>query len=72
MLLVDLQAASKPSSVLEDSPPSALASGDASNAESHRNNYHRAGGQNVGNFLTGRNTSRVLAPPGGQSQISFG
>lgn len=36
------------------------------------NNYSRPEGQNVGNFLTDRNTSRVLAPPGGSSQISFG
>lgn len=36
------------------------------------NNYHRAEGQNVGNFLTERNSSRVLAPPGGASQICFG
>lgn len=37
-----------------------------------KNNYHRPEGQNVGNFLTDRNTSRVLAPPGGGSQVSFG
>lgn len=36
------------------------------------NNYSRPEGQNVGNFLTDRSTSRVLAPPGGTSQISFG
>lgn len=36
------------------------------------NNYARPGGQNVGNHLTGRNSSRVLAPPGGTSNISFG
>lgn len=36
------------------------------------NNYSRPSGQNVGNFLTERNSSRVLAPPGGASQISFG
>ncbi|GAX82859.1 hypothetical protein CEUSTIGMA_g10285.t1 [Chlamydomonas eustigma] len=37
------------------------------------NNYSRPGGQqNVGNFLTDRPSSRVLAPPGGKSQISFG
>ncbi len=29
-------------------------------------------GQNVGNFMTDRPSSRVLAPPGGGSQISFG
>jgi hypothetical protein len=31
------------------------------------NNYARSASQNVGNFLTGRNSSRVLAPPGGAS-----
>lgn len=36
------------------------------------NNYHRPEGQNVGNFLTDRSSSRVLAPPGGGSQVSFG
>jgi hypothetical protein len=28
--------------------------------------------QNLGNFMTDRNSSRVLAPPGGVSSISFG
>mmetsp|Transcript_30661 Transcript_30661/g.67918 ORF Transcript_30661/g.67918 Transcript_30661/m.67918 type:complete len:234 (-) Transcript_30661:694-1395(-) len=37
------------------------------------NNYARPNGQqNVGNFITDRPSSRVLAPPGGKSQISFG
>ena len=36
------------------------------------NNYDRSQGQNVGNFLTGRNSSRVLAPPGGGSSFSLG
>ena len=37
------------------------------------NNYSRPNGQqNVGNFITDRPTSRVLAPPGGRSQITFG
>lgn len=36
------------------------------------NNYHRPGGQNVGNYLTDRNSSRVLAPPGGASTLSLG
>ncbi len=31
------------------------------------NNYGRPEGQNVGNFLTDRNSSRVLAPPGESS-----
>jgi hypothetical protein len=36
------------------------------------NNYVRPEGQNVGNFLTDRPSSRVLAAPGGDSQIVFG
>ena len=35
------------------------------------NNYARADGQNLGNFITDRNSSRVLAPPGGQSQLGY-
>lgn len=41
-------------------------------ARGTNNNYHRSEGQNVGNFMTDRSSSRVLAPPGGRSQISFG
>jgi len=37
-----------------------------------KNNYARPSGQNVGNYLSGRNSSRVLAPPGGVSSIKFG
>mmetsp|Transcript_325 Transcript_325/g.555 ORF Transcript_325/g.555 Transcript_325/m.555 type:complete len:254 (-) Transcript_325:361-1122(-) len=36
------------------------------------NNYSRPDGQNVGNFMTDRSSSRVLAPPGGRSTFSFG
>ncbi len=35
------------------------------------NNYARSSGQNVGNFLTDKPSSRVLAPPGGKSQVSY-
>ena len=38
----------------------------------NNNNYHRSEGQNVGNFMTDRNSSRVMAPPGGASTIQFG
>lgn len=45
-----------------------------SGGHGHRevNNYSRSGGQNVGNFLSDRPSSRVSAPPGGASQVSFG
>lgn len=36
------------------------------------NNYSRPEGQNVGNFLGDRPSSRVLAAPGGKSSFSFG
>ncbi|KAI7845194.1 hypothetical protein COHA_001238 [Chlorella ohadii] len=36
------------------------------------NNYSRPQGQNVGNFITDKPSSRVLAPPGGGSSIVFG
>ena len=42
------------------------------NNNNNNNNYARAtGSQNVGNFLTERRTSRVLAPPGGASSGIF-
>ena len=43
-----------------------------SNSSNNNNNYVRSEGQNVGNFLTGRPSSKVLAPPGGRSSITFG
>lgn len=36
------------------------------------NNFSRPEGQNVGNFLGDRPSSKVHAPPGGGSQIIFG
>jgi SPIRAL1-like protein len=36
------------------------------------NNYARPSGQNTGNFLTDKPSSRVLAPPGGRTSITLG
>jgi SPIRAL1-like protein len=36
------------------------------------NAYACGSNQNVGNGITDRRTTRVLRPPGGASQISFG
>jgi len=44
----------------------------ASGVATSSNNYARPGGQNVGNFLTEKNTSRVLEAPGGASSVCFG
>ena len=38
---------------------------------SSNNNYARASGQNVGNFITDKPSSRVLAPPGGKSNTAY-
>lgn len=43
-----------------------------STARSTTNNYARSEGQNVGNFITDRPSSRVLSVPGGVSQIRLG
>jgi hypothetical protein len=46
--------------------------GAPSKANELKNNYTRPEGQNVGNYMTDRNSSRVLAPPGGKSQVGKG
>ncbi|XP_074587442.1 protein SPIRAL1-like 2 [Curcuma longa] len=35
------------------------------------NNYHRADGQNSGNFITERPSTKVQAAPGGGSSLGF-
>eukprot|EP00892_Ulva_mutabilis_P003027 jgi/Ulvmu1/12725/UM095_0029.1 len=54
----------------KENPPEAEAQAAATG--NSNNNYNRPGGQNVGNFLTDRPSSRVLAPPGGGSSVRFG
>lgn len=49
-----------------------IASSKGSSSHASNNNYVRSEGRNVGNFLTGKPSSRVLAPPGGKSSITFG
>ncbi|KAL6878523.1 hypothetical protein ACP4OV_012693 [Aristida adscensionis] len=38
---------------------------------SQTNNYHRADGQNTGNFLTDRPSTKVHAAPGGGSSLGY-
>ncbi|XP_073138434.1 protein SPIRAL1-like 3 [Henckelia pumila] len=38
---------------------------------SRMNNYHRADGQNCGNFLTDRPSTKVHAAPGGGSSLGY-
>ncbi|RWR80910.1 protein SPIRAL1-like protein 5 [Cinnamomum micranthum f. kanehirae] len=35
------------------------------------NNYHRAQGQNTGNFITERPTTKVKSVPGGDSSLGY-
>ncbi|KAJ7523108.1 hypothetical protein O6H91_18G038000 [Diphasiastrum complanatum] len=37
----------------------------------NNNNYHRAEGQNTGNFITDRPTTKVHAAPGGGSSLGY-
>ncbi|KAJ8764889.1 hypothetical protein K2173_010354 [Erythroxylum novogranatense] len=49
-----------------DSPPS----GDGKQKLAS-NNYHRAQGQNSGNFITDRPTTKVKSVPGGDSSLGY-
>ena len=52
--------------------PTNMASPGQTSLGTNNNNYARASGQNVGNFLTDKPSSRVLAPPGGASTFRLG
>ncbi|CAN0468602.1 unnamed protein product, partial [Hapterophycus canaliculatus] len=52
-------------------PPAPAAQGGGASAISS-NAYASGSNQNSGNFMTGRPTTRVRAPPGGVSSITFG
>ncbi|KXG39652.2 hypothetical protein SORBI_3001G336050 [Sorghum bicolor] len=43
----------------------------AAGVTSQTNNYHRADGQNTGNFLTDRPSTKVHAAPGGGSSLGY-
>jgi len=58
--------------VASSAQPLAAAAAPSKEEAAYGNNYTRPQGQNVGNFLTDKPSSRVLAPPGGGSQIVFG
>eukprot|EP00191_Tetraselmis_sp_GSL018_P015356 CAMPEP_0177596772 /NCGR_PEP_ID=MMETSP0419_2-20121207/11315_1 /TAXON_ID=582737 /ORGANISM="Tetraselmis sp., Strain GSL018" /LENGTH=190 /DNA_ID=CAMNT_0019088815 /DNA_START=701 /DNA_END=1273 /DNA_ORIENTATION=- len=62
----------KVSGSAENVAPSSVASPAASSEGFSKNNYSRPSGQNIGNFITDRPTSRVLSHPGGVSQIVLG
>ncbi|KAM1259365.1 hypothetical protein EV1_038393 [Malus domestica] len=43
----------------------------SSEKQKNSNNYHRAEGQNSGNFLTDRPTTKVKSAPGGDSSLGY-
>jgi SPIRAL1-like protein len=68
----------------EDKPPAAspaarkveavgtsLDMGAAKPGNRNQNNYHRADGQNNGNFITDRPSTKVHAAPGGGSSLGY-
>lgn len=72
---VELTAVATAEAVPAAAPPAPDSEGAAIGGEGGvglNNNYSRPQGQNVGNFITDKPSSRVLAPPGGGSSIVFG
>ncbi|KAI4366712.1 hypothetical protein MLD38_022554 [Melastoma candidum] len=54
-----------------ESPPSAETHVPAGIQGSQKNNYFRAEGQNCGNFITDRPSTKVHAAPGGGSSLDY-
>ncbi|CAM6005400.1 unnamed protein product [Sphagnum balticum] len=59
-----------PAKTVEDSG-SLLDVGGQNKMGRNSNNYHRADGQNTGNFITDRPTTKVHAAPGGGSSLGY-
>lgn len=52
-------------------PPPAAAAQPEGQASRNQNNYHRADGQNSGNFITDRPSTKVHSAPGGGSSLGY-
>ncbi|CAL4892103.1 unnamed protein product [Urochloa decumbens] len=68
------KSAEKPAPVQKPTPPSTaekLKDIPAGIQSSRSNNYMRAEGQNCGNFLTDRPSTKVQAAPGGGSSLDY-
>lgn len=62
--------AAKPAAAAANSQPTDLKKVPAG-VNSNINNYHRADGQNTGNFITDRPSTKVHAAPGGGSSLGY-
>lgn len=62
--------AEEPTKMVVAPPPQSQPLPDAQ-APRNINNYHRAEGQNTGNFITGRPSTKVHAAPGGGSSLGY-
>ncbi|KAJ0247215.1 Protein SPIRAL1-like 5 [Hirschfeldia incana] len=65
-----------PSAAPKPTPPYGIDSTDDDKSDqkpkiSNNNNYHRAQGQNSGNFITDRPTTKVKSAPGGGSSLGY-
>jgi SPIRAL1-like protein len=56
--------------VAQPAPPAAAAQTEGQ-ASRNSNNYHRADGQNSGNFITDRPSTKVHSAPGGGSSLGY-
>lgn len=59
-----------PPQVAQPAPPAAAAQTEGQ-ASRNSNNYHRADGQNSGNFITDRPSTKVHSAPGGGSSLGY-
>ncbi|KAL6647979.1 hypothetical protein ACP70R_012203 [Stipagrostis hirtigluma subsp. patula] len=64
-------AASAPAAEKPAAPKADVAKQIPAGIASQTNNYHRADGQNTGNFLTDRPSTKVHAAPGGGSSLGY-
>ncbi|KAL4186869.1 hypothetical protein AMTRI_Chr09g36250 [Amborella trichopoda] len=52
-------------------PPAKVSPASPAPSPKQSNNYHRAQGQNTGNFITDRPTTKVHRVPGGDSSLGY-
>jgi len=57
--------------VAQPPPVAAVAAQPEGQASRNTNNYHRADGQNTGNFITDRPSTKVHSAPGGGSSLGY-
>ncbi|KNA07270.1 hypothetical protein SOVF_173450 [Spinacia oleracea] len=66
-----IKEAARPAPAADNPQPTDLKKGVPAGVNSNINNYYRADGQNTGNFITDRPSTKVHAAPGGGSSLGY-